>query len=180
MRWRPIRGYEGLYEVSDTGKVRSLDRRVGHRLGGTCFRKGAPMATVWLAGNERRKGYEAVGLCKNGTQRFVKIHHAVLEAFVAVKPTPHSVGRHRDGDTTNNHYKNLAWGTYQDNSNDMKRHGTVRKGSSHPLAKLNDAMVKRIRQRLKKETAASIARDLGMSNQQISNIKLRKSWSHIE
>lgn len=113
-RWLPIPGYEGSYEVSDQGRVRSLDRvdRTGHRWQGRMIRLHPVSERGYLKATLYRDG--------KGSQRLV--HRLVLEAFVG--PCPEGMEAcHGDGDTTNNELSNLRWGTSSENNYDIVRHG---------------------------------------------------------
>lgn len=116
--WRAVPGYEGIYEVSDAGRVRSLDRVTndGKRLRGQSI-KAFQMPT----------GHMRVALGRNGTKRTLKIHRLVLLAFVGPPPSG-TEALHRDGDAGNNSLTNLRWGTKSENCRDQLRHGT------HPWA----------------------------------------------
>lgn len=118
--WRPIPGYEGLYEVSAHGQVRSLDRIIVGSDGVPQRRKGKILAQI----THNKYGHQIVGL-RSGHQRKKKIfvHRLVLTAFVGAREEG-EVCRHLDGDSRNNHVSNLAWGTHEENMADMKRHGT--------------------------------------------------------
>ena len=121
--WKPIKGYEGLYEVSNTGKVRSLDHVTEvHRSGKTymCPHKGAELKPV-----RRQHGYLGVMLYGKGgheTRGFktFSVHRLVAEAFV---PNPRGLleVNHIDEDKTNNRVENLEWVTKRENVN----HGTA-------------------------------------------------------
>lgn len=116
--WRPVTGYEGLYEVSDGGQVRSLPRTTaGHAYGGGPLK---PMLTT--------TGYLQVHLWRDGKGRFPKVHQLVCEAFHGPRPVDHEV-RHLNGDKTDNRASNLAWGTSRENHQDTLRHGTHRNAS---------------------------------------------------
>jgi NUMOD4 motif/HNH endonuclease len=111
--WRPVMGYEGLYEVSDLGRVRSLDRMTGRRL-----RRGRILKAI----PQKRGGHLHVSLCADGTEVVRHVHRIVLEAFVGPRPDGMET-RHLDGDPVNNALTNICWGTYADNRQDMLRHG---------------------------------------------------------
>lgn len=121
--WKPIPGWEGSYEVSTYGRVRSVPRLVvpkGHvkavRFPGRVLRA-APV-----------RGYLAVSLNSPSRKQTKKIHRLVLEAFVGPPPEGHQ-GCHRDGSKLNNRLENLYWGTISQNSRDAIRHGTHPKAS---------------------------------------------------
>lgn len=173
MEWRAVVGYEGFYEVSSTGRVRSLPRVVKHWTGVDVHRRGRMLKPAL---NNR---YLKVNLCLDGAMRQRPIHLIMLEAFVGPRP-PGRCSRHRDGDALNNRIGNLVYGSFQDNSDDRVKHGRAPRGEDHALAKLTDAKVRRIRKMLTTHTGSHVAREFNMSTQQISNIKLGKSWAHVE
>lgn len=174
MRWVPVVGYEGFYEVSEYGGVRSLPRYVNHWCGGQVLRKGRVLKQSTFNGR-----YMWLTLSREGTCKTAKIHVLVAAAFIGPRP-PGKVIRHRDGNHKNNYYRNICYGTHQENSDDQKAHGTVLRGEDTTNAKLTDGKVRQIRKMLTTHTQASLAKKFGMSNQQISNIKLGYSWAHIK
>lgn len=98
--WKTIAGYEGYYEVSDLGNVRSLDR--GNRKG------------KLLVSNTGK--YKGVFLCKLGTIKRKNIHRLVAETFIP-NPENKPLVNHKDGDKHNNKLENLEWCTHQENMN---------------------------------------------------------------
>lgn len=111
--WRPAPGYEGFYEVSDQGVVRSVDRVDirGRRLRGRVL-KVRPLPN----------GRPRVCLSLNGRSFDVYPYHLVLLAFVGPKPEGMEC-LHWDDDSNNNAVENLRWGTRTDNMRDMSRNG---------------------------------------------------------
>ena len=99
--WRPIKDYEGLYEVSNMGRVKNLNY------------KGSGKEKI-LKNIKRRKGYLMVILTKNGKRRGFLVHRLVAEAFI---PNPNNLPEvnHIDRDRANNHVDNLEWVTHSDN-----------------------------------------------------------------
>ena len=118
--WKPVVGWEGLYEVSSHGRLRSLDRVVAGRGGSKNIRRGKIMKP-----KRHRSGYESYGLSREGKPTFRSIHVLVLEAFVEPRPAG-CLGCHNDGDPANNRLENLRWDTPQNNSLDAVNHGTQR------------------------------------------------------
>jgi hypothetical protein len=114
--WRPISGYEGLYEVSDQGRVRSLCR-IRARSNG----RELPVRERILKPNAQRSGHLGVVLYNNG--RFVvSVHVLVLKAFVG--PCPHGMECcHSNGDPADNQLENLRWDTRSANNRDLVLHG---------------------------------------------------------
>jgi hypothetical protein len=117
-QWRPVVGYEGLYEVSDHGRVRSLDRHFDRR-GHPVRVWGRVMRLSW----SNRGGYPTVGLCRDGKQRTWNVHRLVMEAFVGPMPAGMEI-RHIDGNPANACLVNLQYGSSSDNKWDQVRHGT--------------------------------------------------------
>lgn len=117
--WLPVVGYEGMYEVSSEGRVRSLDRTNARG-----FRLKGRMLSICLSGG----GYPSVGLCKNGRQRTYTTASLVLSAFVQPRPPGLHV-LHENDVKTDNTPKNLYYGTHAENMRDRLRNG------NHPFAK---------------------------------------------
>ena len=112
--WRPVVEYEGMFEVSSHGRVRSLDRTITRKDGVTARLRGQ-MFNPYLS----HDNYYRVVLRGQG----VRVHTLVLEAFVGPRPDGY-VACHNDGDGSNNHVSNLRWDTYSSNNFDVAEHGT--------------------------------------------------------
>lgn len=123
--WLPVVGYEGLYEVSDHGRVRSLDRVVLGR-----NRTGRVLAICYAG----RRRVPQVSIGRDGVIRHRKIHQLVLEAFVGPCP-PGMEGCHNDDDTQNNHLSNLRWDTRSANEIDAFRNGKKAWNGKSPFIK---------------------------------------------
>lgn len=113
-RWLPVVDWEGLYEVSDLGRVRSLSRRGGNnRLYGGKILKPTPI---------NKSGHLSVTLCRNDVDTKALVHRLVLAAFVGPCPEGQE-GRHLDGDPSDNRLIRLAYGTRQQNMLDIRDYG---------------------------------------------------------
>lgn len=120
--WLPAVGYEGFYEVSDTGRVRSLDRLeviTGSR-SGVRTRRGRVLRSFPF-----RDGYLFVRLSRDGRSVSRSVHSLVLEAFTGLCPAGMEC-RHLNGDRQDDRAENLAWGTESQNTLDQVAHGTHR------------------------------------------------------
>jgi hypothetical protein len=114
--WRPVVGFEGVYEVSDHGRVKRI-------MGG----RGAVTGKILSLNRLNKKGYATVWLHKfiNGVQvkKFMTTHHVVAAAFLPPQPTPDHQVNHKDGVKTNNCADNLEWVTNQENMDHSWRMG---------------------------------------------------------
>ena len=117
-RWKPVNGYEGIYEVSSHGRVRSIDRTVTYSDGRVGRIKGKALRTP-----PNEDGYPRVNLSTQGKSRARRVHALVAEAFIGPRPDGMDVC-HGDGDPENNHVDNLRYGTHSENMLDSVRHGT--------------------------------------------------------
>ena len=101
--WKDIKGYEGLYQVSSEGKIRSLGRYRVYKDGRRQYWKGRNLIP-WKAG----KGYLQVSLWNGDKERKTYIHQIVAETFI---PNPLGLKKiaHKDSNRTNNRADNLGW-----------------------------------------------------------------------
>jgi len=165
-RWIPVVGYEGLYSVSNLGRVKSHHH---HNGAGEC---------VLRPGIISRYGHLRVRLCAEGRIRQMLVHRLVLEAFVGPRPAGCEC-RHLDGNPANNRLDNLCWGTRTENMSDRDRHGTTARGERCGRAKLTEANVHEIRKLLEQGMPQrKIGRLYGVSGVAIAKIKLGKTWAH--
>lgn len=172
-RWLPIVGFEGRYEVSDLGKVRSLPRMVlkASRAGNQYQ---YPIRGGILSPKIDRRGYKYVGLRSDGRHLHIYIHQAVARAFLGPVPGGKEVA-HGDGDQTNNRLSNLRYATRSENHADKVLHGTMPRGTSHALSRLSAADVSVIVGSA--DAQVNLAKRFGVSQQHISKIKRGHRWS---
>jgi len=175
--WKPVVGYEGLYEVSSLGEVRSLDRYVRSRGQGKRFRGG-----ILLKQGLRNK-YLRVSLGRGvGIPVGESVHVIVLTAFAGPRPKGHH-GSHLNGNNEDNRISNLCWESPSANCLRKKDHGTHHtfKGEESNLAKLRTQQVKDIRSLFAEGRLmqVDIAKVYGMSKNCINLIVRNKTWKHI-
>lgn len=110
--WKDIKDYEGMYQISSFGRVRSLDRIVNSSCGKTQKIKGKLLIICY---NKRVNVYE-IHLRKDNKRKCFKIHRLVAEAFVYNDdPINKTTVNHIDGDRSNNKSSNLEWVSYSEN-----------------------------------------------------------------
>ena len=114
--WRPVPRFEGSYEVSALGQVRSLPRVVRRN-------KGAYSVPGLILRQRLNKGYPMVDLNLEGVVTHIRVHRMVCEVWHGPSPVG-AVCRHLDGNRLNPAADNLTWGTVSENHLDAVRHGT--------------------------------------------------------
>lgn len=164
--WRPVVGYEGLYEVSNLGRVRSLPRTVPHIKGTRTIPGRILKLQTQPSGHLYVKSFGGRG------RGLAWAHRLVYEAFVGRVPEGLDI-RHLDGNPKNNSPENLAVGTRVENAHDVYEYG----GRYRKLARED---VLEIRRRLADgERQKTIAADFGVSTQTISNISTRRTFNYF-
>ena len=175
--WKAVPGWAGLYEVSDLGRVRSLDRTViTRRHGPTRYRGRVLLATI------TSNGYPVVALTKPGQKPLCcNVHSLVLRTFVGEPPPGHECC-HGDGDRTNNALRNLRWDTRSANSFDMDLHGTrvVKRGEAAAAAKLTADAVRWIRQNAAAFGLRATGRKYGVTHGTVRQVLCGTTWGHVE
>lgn len=169
--WKSVAGYEGLYEVSDSGRVRSLDAVVKHKNGGKHLRKGK----ILQFGNV--KGYRSVGLCRDGRMKTFSVHRLVATSFIA---PPNGQIRHLDGNKLNNRPYNLCWGTAKENSADRDRHGTTARGAKTGVATKTEPQVRFIKfLHMLGYGPTAIGRLVGLNKARVHEVTSGILWKHV-
>jgi len=168
-RWLPVPGYEGFYDVSDLGQVRSVRHMT------SCGPRGGKI----LAQFPDRDGYLRVCLSRLGVRVSIPVHVLVLRAF-AGEPEPGQQARHGPNGRRDNRLTELCWGTGLEQAEDKRRDGTMACGERQGNARLTAVEVRDIRFRAAYgEDQLSIALRFGISQPHVSRIVLRQSWAHV-
>lgn len=168
--WKPVPEYTGLYEVSDRGRVRSLDRY---------DRRGVFQRGVMLRLSVSPGGYSAANLCRAGRHRTTNAHRLVCTVFHG-RPRPGQVVRHLNGNRQDNRAANLVWGSRQENARDFLRAGKGAMGSRHPHAKLTEAIVRAMRQGRYGRSTAVLARRFKVDAVVIREVLRGTRWTHVQ
>lgn len=159
---KDIVGYEGMYQVSNLGRVKSLK-----------FGKNLILKSGFSA-----KGYLLLKLSKNNTSKTFRVHRLVAAAFIK-NPHKKSDINHINGIKDDNRVENLEWNTRSENIQHAFSIGLskAKKGEKHNMSKLTTQQVLAIRKdnRIQRE----IAKDYNVSRVQISHIKRKKIWNHL-
>lgn len=118
--WLPIDGYENLYQVSNYGRIKSLERIDNNN---------HLVKEKILKQKTTKYGYQQVGICKDKKQKRFQVHRLVANAFIP-NPNNYPVVNHKDEVKTNNHVDNLEWCTVEYNCNYGTRNEKVSKAVS--------------------------------------------------
>ena len=180
--WRDIPGYDGHYQVSAHGNIRSLDRK-----GVRSILKGRLLKPSL----NRHTGYLQIKLGREGIWKCHRVHRLVALAFIP-NPNGKSCVDHIDDCKTNNNVENLQWLSVGENNTKAYKAGLRPKfsdmdferaiGSKHGRAKLDECKVIIIKHvlRHKLATQVTLAKLYGVSQSRISEARTGKIWSHVK
>lgn len=177
--WKDVKGYEGYYQVSNKGRVRSVDRII--KMGKITGKVKGKILKIQNDGH----GYGQVSLSREGKYKSYKVHRLVAEHFV---PNPNNLKHvnHIDGDKTNNNADNLEWVTQKENNqhawdNDLNRNTEKQRKAAREWCKVNRekmvAGLKRVKIKCLNNgkiynSIKEASEDLGISHQAISRVSL--------
>lgn len=174
--WKDVTGYEGAYQVSNFGNVRSLDRIIKTSSGKEYFEKGVTKSQRLNA-----DGYPRVTLSKHSKKTNHRVYRLVAIEFI---PNPHNKPQinHINGIKTDNRVENLEWCTIQENIKHSNETGLakVASGENHIWATLTDEQVLDIYKRSNSgEPQLDIAKDYNTSISVVSRIKNGRRWANL-
>lgn len=170
--WLPIKGYEGLYEISSLGRVKTIERKVYNPgvLGDGKYRT---VPEIIRKPNIQR-GYYCIALSKDKRTKVYRIHRLVAEHFIGPQPAPEYQVNHIDGNKSNNCVENLEWVTPKENTQHAfdtgLRSRTTSEETKHKISEKsrelweNENYVKEQSNRMKKLWADSDYREKTLAN----------------
>lgn len=168
--WKPVKDFEGIYEVSNMGRVKSLPRKGS---GGRDYPK--------IMAGGLSNGYHSLTLCNKGKMKISQVHRLVAFAFIP-NPENKKEVNHINCVKTDNRLENLEWVTPSENILHGLRNGIMNtaKGSQKKNAKFTEEEVRLIKIRLKKgEIGYRMAKELGVSKEIIASIRTGRTWKHV-
>lgn len=180
-QWLPVKDFEGAYEVSSKGRVRSLSRVMTRRDG-----KRLTINGRILDASPNGRGYPRVTLNCNGRCRWTHVHSLVAEAFLGPPPGDKGTGdgytvNHINGCKTDNRAANLEYVTSRENIAHARRTGLLKsRGADNSRAKLSDEQVHEIRRRYRRGVTRQVdlAGEYGVDQSTISRIVRGAGWVH--
>jgi NUMOD4 motif len=170
--WLPVPGYEGLYEVSDLGRVWSVRRWCDASQPGLRRQCGGKFLSQGL-----RNGYPSVVLFQDGQRKPWNVHVLVAAAFIGPCPPGQEV-RHGPAGKLDPSLPNICYGTRSQNHLDKRRDGTSRCGEENNKAVLTRQDVIDIRSRSTESTAV-LARAYGVNWSTVDRVRKRQTWQHV-
>ncbi len=174
--WRDIEGFDGFYQVSNTGKVRSRGNgRGGRRVDQWYLRS--------LSANH--DGYLKIRLHKGEKDVTRRVHTLVAETFIP-NPDNYDTVNHKDGDKTNNNVNNLEWADRSKQMIHAYKNGLKKsiKGSKNSQAKLTDDDVRYIRKHYKRKSTefgtVALGKKFGVTNVVIGKIVRGETYKDVK
>lgn len=196
--WKDIKGYEGLYQVSNCGRIKRI--RFINNIANKPQNKLVGMNKI------DNLGYRTICLCKNGKTKYKRVHRIVAEAFI---PNPQNLPcvNHKDGNKKNNNVENLEWCTHSYNTKHAMKNGLFDmekfrkatrqnvkiaqknssipkglKGEDSPSAVLKEKDVLEIRRAYsnKEMSSKQLSEKYGVHISTIQRILSRKTWAYLE
>lgn len=175
--WLDIKDFEGFYQVSNCGRIRSKTRISNSSKSGKSYKR--ILNSRIIRPNFTRGSYMSVGLHKNGKAKTMSLHRLVAAAFLE-NPDNLPEVNHIDSNPINNHVENLEWCSTLDNRLHAMEFGKWNfKGEKAVFSKLTNEKVLTIRANIENKSIAKLAAEFGVTRKCISNILNRRSWTHI-
>lgn len=185
--WKDIPCYEGAYQVSNLGRVRSLDRCVPHKSFGSWIRKGKLLSTA-----RPSQLYPTVCLSLEGHTYLTLVHRLVALAFLGDPPPGRPEVNHKNGDKSDCAADNLEWCSRAQNQQHAYDNGFAhsigspgprpnRRGELNPVHKLTAQSVLEIRHRYAAGFVSmrDLGREYGVCHEAIRKIILRRTWTDL-
>lgn len=172
--WLPVKGFEGWYEVSNTGSVRGLDRVLNN--GKSDYIYPGKVLKTKIASS----GYVHISLSKNMKEKWFGVHRLVALSFIN-NPNNLPIVNHINGIKNDNRVENLEWVTHSENTKHAVKIGLKKgvMGEKSHYAKLRESDIIEIRSLYGTITQREIAKKFDVTYQQINKIVKRQNWNHI-
>jgi NUMOD4 motif/HNH endonuclease len=173
--WRDIATYEGLYKVSDQGRIKSLKRVF---FSGRYHRNKKTYPERIMKQGLDKGGYCVVSICKEGKKFHLKVYRAVAIAFI---PNPENKPEvnHKNGNKLDNRKVNLEWNTKKENIIHAYSIGVKGPGERNGNSILTDEKVRQIRKLHPEFSYYALGKSFKTWPNNIKQIVLRKTWKHV-
>jgi hypothetical protein len=161
--WKDVKDYDGIYQVSNLGRFKSLKNK---------------KEKILKLGNAM--GYQIIRLYKNKKMNTIKAHRLIANHFIDNQENKPQVN-HKNGIKTDNRVENLEWATCSENHRHAINSGlkVFKFGETHVNSKLKDEDVKKIKYELNQYEVPELAKLFNISRSTIYLIRKNKNWKHI-
>jgi NUMOD4 motif/HNH endonuclease len=175
--WKDIAGYEGLYQVSNLGRVKSLARAIRNT-----FKSTRQLPERILKPATHTRGYLYVNLTTGARNyKHCYVHRLVGIAFIGAPPFPDAEINHKNGIKTDNHIENLEWVTPLQNMTHAWENGLINnRGENQTNHKLTDDIVRQIKALKGQKSTYAIAKQFGTHQSSVHLIHKGKIWAHVK
>jgi len=173
--WKPIKGFEGLYDISDFGNIRGYRKAIN----GKQMLFTTPQQPITPCND--KNGYKIVRLWKDKKPYSKRVHRLALETFIGECPNGMECC-HKDNNKENNKLHNLTWDTHRNNQvRDGGGRSIIGKGEDNPMAKLSLLQVVKIKELAKKGLKRqSISHILNIKIDTVGRIIRGERWGHVQ
>lgn len=168
-KWLPVPGYEGKYEISNYGRVKSLSRKLHNRT----------TKTIIMRPHVCQDGRKTVALSKDGRYLHIAIARLVAWAFIGPQQDGLFVC-HNNGNPSDDRPENLRYDTPAGNGLDKQIHGTQRRGETISWAVITESDIPKIFELSYQMNYAQIGRMYNVTASNIQRILRRETWKHVE
>jgi hypothetical protein len=167
--WKPIKGYEEVYEISSHGRVRRILSRTSGKAG-----------HIMVGGLTH--GYRSITLTKDGSSKGYTVHRLVAQHFLNPSKKANAQVNHKDGNKLNNIVDNLEWVTPLENNQHSTKYKLRPRGEQHGQHKLTEEQIQDILLNYGKDGISyrTLAKKHGVSHTMIEVIVKRIYWTHVE
>lgn len=171
--WYPVPGYEGLYDVSNMGRVRSNSRPSRNWRAEWMTKPRIKKFTIASHGYLVARFTNQAGESKN-----IYLHSIMCTVFNGVQPEEDSTVNHKNGQKRDNRPENLEWVSQEDNTEHALEAGLAKRGSKHHFSKLTEENVRSILS--DKRGCVKLGREYGVTPSAIKYIRQGKCWRHLQ
>lgn len=169
--WKDIKGYEGIYQVSNYSRIKSLARFRKTKANSIQYRQDL----ILKFGPQSKPGYYSIGLFRDSKEKKFSRHRLVAEAFIP-NPENHPQINHKNGIKGDDRIENLEWVTAKQNTIHAHQMGLC---TNNHVRKINEETALRVVELCKTNPRKKVAEILEIPRTTIEALMIGRSWSHV-